>query len=413
MLTDRVNRSVIMLAGGAAMVWVGLIDWPHVFTSYIDWPTLTLLFSMFIVLKIVERTGVFQYVAIKLIQSTKGHPGRLYAVMATIVAGGSALLDNVTTVIVFVPVLLSVTRHLKVPATPYLISTMISANIGGMATLIGSPPNVMIGQEVEAITFNDFLFHLAPLSILLLLIIHPLLYLIFRKRLQVPEERKVELVLLDAQSYVLKTPALTQSLTILILILTGFVTQPYHGTDVTSIAAAGALLMLLIVAREHAPDDIFRSIDWGTLLFFIGLFMMVGGLNASGWIDQMASLFFDLADGDSAESVFLLLFISGAVAGFVDNIPFTAAMLPVVEELGSMGVSNVKTLWWALAIGSSLGANATLIGSSANMIVTGLALRQHVRLSFLQFALVGIPVVLLTLLIASLYMYIRYIAPHS
>ncbi|NGP43436.1 ArsB/NhaD family transporter [Bacillaceae bacterium SIJ1] len=410
-LTDRFNRTLIVLAGGTFMIWIGVIDWSSVFSKYIDWPTMVLLVSMFLMLKIVERTGVFQYIAIQLIQTTKGRPGRLFFCFSAIVTVGSALLDQVTTVMIFVPILLSITKLLQVSPLPFLITTVISANIGGMATLIGSPTNVLIGQEVEELVFNDFLYHLAPLSFILFIIVVPLLYLLFHKQLMISRKKQVELVLLEGQAYLIKSPVLLHSVAVLLLTLMAFLFQPFHGVELANVAVAGALLMMLLCAGEHAPNELFRAIDWGTLLFLIGLFMLVGGLQASGWIDRMAWTFFHLTDGQSNESMFLLLWTAGLISGFVDNVPFTAAMIPVVFETGVFGIKDMVPLWWSLAIGASLGANATLIGSSANMIVAGLALRHHVKMSFFSFLLIGFPIVLLTLLIASGYVYVRYASP--
>ncbi|GAB3802096.1 ArsB/NhaD family transporter [Virgibacillus kimchii] len=411
-MTDRINRAVVALAGSVLLLLTGIYTPDDAFVNYIDWNTIALLFSMMILIAITEKTGLFAYIAIRFAQLVQGKPLPLLMGAASLTAFGSALLDNVTTVLIFVPILLKITKLLKLPAFPYLLAIIFSSNIGGAATLIGDPPNIMIGQSVEHLTFYSFIIHMAPVAIILFLFLCFGLYVVFRKSLEKTETEKEELMKLDADAHLKRTPMLYQSVTVLIVTITGFLMHAFVHVDLTIIALSGAILLLLLTEKELAAEHIFEKVEWVTLFFFIGLFMLVGGLQETGIIDEITRMIVMSTDGDYTKTALLILWVSGLLSGLVDNIPFVAAMIPVVYELESYGMVYLDPIWWSLALGACLGGNTTLIGASANVVVAGLAEGANERISFIRFMLYGIPIVLLSLIVASIYVYFRYLLPY-
>jgi len=292
------------------------------------------------------------------------------------------------------------------------LAIIFSSNIGGAATLIGDPPNIMIGQAVEHFTFLSFIIHMAPLAIILFLFLCVGLYVIFRKSLNKSLTEKRELMNLNAHAHLRRTPMLYQSITVLIVTITGFLMHSFVHVDLTIIAISGAILLLLLTEKEMATEHIFQKVEWVTLFFFIGLFMLVGGLQEAGVIDEITRLIVMATDGDYTKTALLILWASGLLSGIVDNIPFVAAMIPVVEEFESYGMVYLDPIWWSLALGACLGGNATLIGASANVVVAGLAEGENQKISFIRFMLYGIPIVVISLFIASIYVYFRYLLPY-
>lgn len=411
-MTDRINRAVVALAGSVLLLLTGIYTPEDAFIHYIDWNTIALLFAMMVLISITEKTGLFAYIAIRFAQSVKGKPVPLLMGAAALTAFGSALLDNVTTVLIFVPIMFKIIKLLKLPAFPYLLAIIFSSNIGGAATLIGDPPNIMIGQAVEHFTFLSFIIHMAPLAVILFVLLCFGLYFIFRKSLVKPESEKKEMMGLDASSHLKKTPMLYQSITVLTVTITGFILHAFVHVDLTIIALSGAVLLLLLTEKELAAERVFEKLEWVTLFFFIGLFMLVGGLQEAGIIDEITRMIVLMTDGDYVKTAFLILWVSGLLSGIVDNIPFVAAMIPVVHELESYGIMYLDPIWWSLAIGACLGGNATLIGASANVVVAGLAEGENQKISFIRFMLYGIPIVVLSLIIANIYVYFRYLLPY-
>lgn len=408
-MTEKINRAIVAGAGGILMVILGIYDLNAAFTDYIDWNTVALLFAMMILVSITSQTGVFQYIAIKLAQKVNGRAIPLLFVISILTATGSAFLDNVTTVLLFAPILLTLTRLLDVPAVPYLTVMILSSNIGGTATLIGDPPNIMIGQAVEHLSFNDFLFNLAPVAIIIFVIVLITLAVFYRKQLVITEKNRQELMNINPATYLKKDGMLVKSLSVLALTITGFILHPVIHVELTSVAIAGAILLLLLTQGEHDVNEAFKSVEWETLFFFMGLFMLVGGLEKVGIIDEIARNILYYTEGDLPRTALLILWISGILSGFVDNIPFVAAMIPVIFEFQEYGMTNIDPLWWSLALGACLGGNATLIGASANVVVAGLAAGSKQPIRFLDFFKVGIFVVIISLIISTVYLYYRYL----
>lgn len=369
---------------------------------------------MMVLVSITKKTGVFSFVAIWLAKLVKGKPIPLLIGIAILTAVGSAFLDNVTTVLLFVPVILTLTDLLKLPSFPYLLTIIITANIGGgTATLIGDPPNIMIGQAVPQLNFVSFLQHTGPIAILLFVIVLMILCLLFRKSLQKEElTNPKQLMTMNESDYLIKGPLLYQSLLILLLTIIGFMLHPVLQVDLTIIALTGAIMLLLLSEKQLETEKVFEQVEWVTLFFFIGLFMLVGGLEEVGVIDELArSIMWMTEGGDMAKTSLLLLWTSGLFSGIVDNIPFVAAMIPVIQEFESYGMANLDPLWWSLALGACLGGNATLIGASANVVVAGLAEASNNKIAFVKFMLYGIPIVILCLIITTIYVYFRYLLP--
>ncbi|MBP1947650.1 ArsB/NhaD family transporter [Virgibacillus litoralis] len=411
-MTEKINRAVVALSGGALLLLTGVYSANEMFIHYIDWNTIALLFSMMLLISITEKTGLFSFIAIRFAQRVRGSPIPLFIGVSILTAIGSALLDNVTTVLIFVPIILKVTKQLSLPAFPYLLIIIFSSNIGGTATLIGDPPNIMIGQAVDHLTFLSFVNHLAPLAIIIFIIMLAIMVMLFRSTLNAQQINIDELLAMDASSFLVKSPMLYQSIVVLILTLSGFVLHSFLHIELTIIALSGAILLLLLTEKEVETEYIFAKVEWVTLFFFIGLFTLVGGLEEVGIIDEMARAIVLSTEGDFSKTAILILWISGLFSGIVDNIPFVAAMIPVIEEFESYGMVYLDPIWWSLALGACLGGNATLVGASANVVVAGLAEGSNQKIPFIRFMLYGIPFVLLSLLISTVYVYVRYLIPY-
>ncbi len=412
-INEKFNRALVAGTGGLAMLLFGVYDLDQVFTEYIDWNTIALLFSMMILVSVTSKTGVFEFIAVLVAQSIKGKPIHLLFMIAGMTAVGSAFLDNVTTVLLFVPVLLTLTNILQVPAVPYLTVVILSSNIGGTATLIGDPPNIMIGQAVDHLTFNDFLVNLAPVAFIILVIVVCCMALIYRKNLYISEQNRQRLLAMNAADYLQRSPLLYKSISVLSCTIAGFVLHPIIHADLTSVAMGGALLLLLLTHREFDTEEAFKNVEWVTLFFFMGLFMLVGGLEQVGIIDEIARNILYYTEGDLPKTTLFILWTSGILSGFVDNIPFVAAMIPVITEFQEYGMTNLDPLWWSLALGSCLGGNGTLIGASANVVVAGLASKARHEIKFIDFMKVGIPVVLVSMLVSTIYIYLRYLIHYN
>jgi len=413
-ISEKIHRAVIAGFGAALMVIVGIIDAHQTFTHYIEWNTLVLLIGMMILVSITNQTGVFQWLAIKTAQWVKGNPIQLLIVLSLLTALLSALLDNVTTVLLIVPVTFSITRLLKVNPVPYLISEVLASNIGGTATLIGDPPNIMIGAANKHLTFNAFLIHLAPIAIIILIITLIILYFLYRNQLVVSEEDKQKIFELRAEDEIQDISLLKKSLFVLGLTMLGFTLHSVFHLEASVIAFAGACMLMLIGLNEKGVEKALASIEWGTIFFFAGLFVLVGGLQEVGVIKAIAKGVLDITDGDLSLAAILILWVSGIASATIDNIPFVATMIPLVQEMAnSLGLAvdapQINTLWWSLALGACLGGNGTVLGASANVIVSGMAAKEGNGFSYVQFLLIGAPITLVSLAISHLYIFIRYL----
>ncbi|WP_163970107.1 ArsB/NhaD family transporter [Oceanobacillus halotolerans] len=411
-MTEKINRAVVALTGGTLFLLTGIYTTSDVFVQYIDWNTIALLFSMMVLIAITEKTGLFSFIAVRFAQKVRGSPIPLLIGISILTAVGSALLDNVTTVLIFVPIILKITSLLKLPSFPYLLAIILSSNIGGAATLIGDPPNIMIGQAVEELTFLSFLIHLAPLALFIFIVVLFLLVLLFRRSFNEISIDTNELMEIEAESYIVKSPMLYKSTAVLCMTLFGFMLHSFLHIELTVIALSGAILLLLLTENEIETEQVFQKVEWVTLFFFIGLFTLVGGLQEVGIIDELAKGIMLYTDGNFTYTALLILWVSGLFSGIVDNIPFVAAMIPVIQEFESYGMIYLDPIWWSLALGACLGGNATLIGASANIVVAGLAEGANQRIPFIRFMLYGVPFVLFSLVVSTIYIYVRYLLPY-
>lgn len=402
---EKVHRMVVAMAGGMIMLLLGFLSQETAVKDDIDFNTLGLLIGMMILVTITRRTGVFEAVAIWAAAVADGRPLRLLGLLSVITAVASALLDNVTTVLLVVPVTLTLTDKLGVNPIPFLISEIISSNIGGTATLIGDPPNIMIGSAV-GLSFNDFLVHLAPVSIVIMLVTIGLLIYVYRNDLNVTDEQRQGILKLRYQDEIKDWRLLQKSLVVLGLTIAGFVLHGVLHLESATIALTGATLLMLISREE--PEDILLHVEWPTIFFFAGLFVLVGGLKATGVIKELAQWGLSITQGQTMETSILVLWLSAIASAFIDNIPFVATMIPMLQEMGQIASINLEPVWWSLALGACLGGNGTLIGASANVIVAGIAEKNGAPISFLQFFKIAFPFMLLSILIAHMYVYIRY-----
>jgi Na+/H+ antiporter NhaD/arsenite permease-like protein len=401
--TERMHKTLAALAGGIAMVLLGIVSQEEAFEE-IDFNVIFLLAGMMILAGIIRKTGVFGWIAVRAARLAGGDPYRILVILSVITAVASAFLDNVTTVVLVGPITLFLAARLGMNPFPFLMSEILASNIGGAATLIGDPPNILIGSAA-GLDFGAFLVNMAPLSGILLAIYLVAARWLFRDLLTADPELRDSLLELNEREMITDPPLLRRSLAVLGLTLVGFLFHGALGLEAATVALTGAVV-LMVVARE-SPDDVLRDVEWPTLFFFIGLFMLVAGVIEIGLIDAVADGIGAVTGGALAGTSLLVLWLSAILSGIIDNIPYTATMIPVVEQLAD-GQPN-DALWWALAIGADLGGNATIIGASANVILAGMAEREGHPIRFGQFLRYGLPVTAGTMVIATAYVWLRYL----
>ena len=401
--TERVHKTIAAMAGGVAMVLLGIITQEEAFEA-IDFNVIFLLAGMMILASIIRKTGVFGWLAVRAARFAGGDGYRVLVVLSVITAIASAFLDNVTTVVLVGPITLFLAARLGMSPFPLLVSEILASNIGGAATLIGDPPNILIGSAA-GLDFVDFLLVMAPLSALLLTLYLIAARWLFRGQLDTDPDLRDTLLALDEREMITDPRLLRSSLIVMGATLVGFLVHGIVGFEPATIALTGAVVLML-VARED-PHDVLREVEWPTLFFFIGLFMLVAGVIEIGLIDAVADAILAVTGGALGATAFLLLWVSTILSGIIDNIPYTATMLPVVEQLSEGHESDV--LWWALAIGADLGGNMTIIGASANVILASMAEREGHPITFGAFLRYGLPVTVATVLISTVYLWLRFL----
>lgn len=402
--TERLHKTVAALAGGVLMVVLGVISQEEAFAA-IDFNVIFLLVGMMVIANVMRRTGVFQWVAIRSVRLARGDSWRILIVLCTITAVASAFLDNVTTVVLIGPITLFIASALRVSPVPYLVGEILASNIGGTATLIGDPPNILIGSAAR-IDFATFVINLGPLALLVFGAFLALTRLMFGAALS--RDRDQAAVLDLDESAVISDPRrMRVSVAVMVGTVLGFLVAGPLGLEPATVALGGAAV--LFVLTGHDPADILPEVEWSTLLFFVGLFMLVEGVIHVGIIDHLAEGLFTLAGGDLTVTSLALLWVSGVASGVIDNIPYTATVIPIVRDLGGRGM-DTEPLWWSLAMGASLGGNATVIGASANVVIASLAERAGHRITFVAFLRYGLVMTLVSLVIATAYLWVRYLA---
>ena len=406
--SEKIHRVTVALSGAGLMLAAGVLDFEGAFHSTetgIDWEVIFLLLGMMIIVGVLSHTGVFEYVAIKAVKRVRGRPFRVMALLVLITAGASALLDNVTTVLLIAPVTLLVCSRLGLNAVPFLLAEVFASNIGGTATLIGDPPNIIIAGRGGP-SFNDFLVHLTPIVVVLVGALLLLCRVMFRKDFAYDPARAAEVMELDEREAINDPRLLVKSGIVLAAVLIGFITSATTGTAPATVALLGAGVLVLISGLPSR--DYLADVEAPTLLFFIGLFIMVGALIQVGAIERLAELATEATGGEVQTATFLLLGVSAVLSAVVDNIPYVATMAPLVETLSQSTGNPDDVLWWSLALGADLGGNATIIGASANVVMLGIAEKNGHRITFWQFAKYGVPVTVVTVLLCVPYLWLRY-----
>jgi Na+/H+ antiporter NhaD/arsenite permease-like protein len=393
------HRTKIALLGAAAVVLIGILEEEQAIEA-VDWSTLGLLVGMMIIVGLTERTGVFTYLALRVAQLSRGGTVRLIFLLSGVTGLLSAFLDNLTAILLVVPITLLLADLLKISPIPLVLIEVLASNIGGTATLIGDPPNIMIGTARPELSFIDFIVNLAPVAIFTLLVVTSGLALFYRRQLRIEPERAVEVERLDAAADMREAPYVKRSLAVLLGTIVGFFLHAPLHLEPAVVALVGATVMLLVAADN--VEEALERVEWATVFFFIGLFVMVGGLEEQGVIDRVAEGFADLTGGSRSLEALVILWGSAAGSAVVDNIPFTAAMIPVVDSLQADGFDDAA--WWALALGACFGGNATIIAAAANVAASGVLERSGKPVSFMGFLRVGLPVTAVSLLIATIYL---------
>lgn len=414
-VTERLNRAIVAMMAAVLMILSGVLTQQSAMQG-VDINTIGLLTGMMIIVGITRDSGVFQYLAIRAAKLVRADPWGILVMLMLVTALLSALLDNVTTVLLIAPITLLITDTLKLSAYPYLFAEIFASNIGGTATLIGDPPNIMIGSAT-GLGYNDFLFNLAPVAMFILLLTMIPIYLIWGRHLSADPELKNKVMMYRELDAIKDWVLLKKSLFVLALVMLGFVIGHDLGLQPATIAMFGAALLLglhaLPLSQEKQSEMVHKSlcnVEWITIFFFIGLFILVYGVESTGLLELLAHQVLDLTGGDKTVTALSILFVSATASALIDNIPFVATMIPLIKNMAATfgGSQELIPLWWSLALGSCLGGNGSLVGASANLIVAGYAERSGQPIRFLPFMLMAFPMMMVSVCISSVYVYLRY-----
>mgnify|MGYP000395142412 FL=1 len=411
---EKIPKVTIALLGAAITILLGLVSQSklvdgainaHYFINFVDFNVIFLLVSMMIIVSIATRSGMFNWIANELLRLTKGHPKLVLFTLGIFTAVTSAFLDNVTTVILIMPVTFFIAKQLDINPLPFLITEIFASNIGGTATLIGDPPNIIIGSAA-GLSFMDFLKELTGVVSIILLVVVLLMMFIFRKSLKATPEKMQVVANLDNSKTITDFPLLIRSAIVLVLVILGFVLHDITHIETCVTAMLGASVLLLF----EKPKDILCDVEWNTIFFFIGLFIIIGGLEASGGIALMAKWILKVTQGSQEATAMIILWASGFISGIIDNIPYTATMTPMLLEIQkTMGGDYTYPLWWCLSLGACLGGNMTIIGAAANVIVSETSAHNGHPIPFMRFLKYGVITMLISLAISSVYIYLRFL----
>lgn len=415
-IADRVNRALVVGIGACLVIVTGVLSQDEAIRG-VDWNTIMLLAGMMLIVAIAGRTGLFEYIAIHAVKLARARPAAILALLALITALFSALLDNVTTVLLVAPVTLAITRQLEVDPWPYLFAQILASNVGGTATLVGDPPNIMIGSSV-GFTFNDFLFNLGPVVVIIVLVHGAIGHFVWGRRLHASDEARARVLAMDERKSITNPRLLRHVLMVLAAVIVAFITARITRLEVGTIAMFGAAVLLLLDVHDRTAEEqahhvhsSFGEVEWITLFFFIGLFVMVEGVSKTGLLAILGDKLLVATGGDPTVTVLAVLWVSALLSAVLDNIPFVATMIPLVKGLESAfgGAAGLEPVWWALALGACLGGNGSLIGASANLAVAGIAERAGVSFRFTKFSVRAFPLMLLSVGIAHVYLWLRYL----
>jgi Na+/H+ antiporter NhaD/arsenite permease-like protein len=415
-MTERINRAILALIAAGLLIFAGILSQEAAIDA-VDFNTLGLLTGMMVIVAVTKRSGLFQYLAVWSAKRVKADPWGILVMLAVVTAMVSALLDNVTTVLLVAPVTLLITEELRVSPYPYLFAQILASNIGGTATLIGDPPNIMIGSAV-GLTFNDFVVNLAPVVVVILPATLVPIYFIWGRKLHADAEHRERVMRFDEREALTDVRLLRQCLAVLAGVLLAFVfAHPLH-LEPATIAMFGAAVLLLLDNWRRPPDEqgrqvhhAFTEVEWVTLFFFIGLFIVVHGLDSTGLLRALADWLLGVTGGDLTVTAIAILWVSAVASSVVDNIPFVATMIPLIKSMAPSfgGPDGLMPLWWSLSLGACLGGNGTLVGASANLVVAGIAERAGHGIRFVPFLLAAFPLMLVSIAISTVYVYLRYL----
>lgn len=402
-ISEKVHRSVAALAGAVVLLLT------HVLTietaaDYVDLNTIGVLVGMMLFVAVVKSSGLFEYIAIWSAKLTRGQPMAILAVFAVITALLSAFLDNVTTVLLIGPMTIAITQILEVNPVPFLLSQIMASNIGGTATLIGDPPNIMIGSAA-GLSFADFIVNTGSVVLIILAVVVTIFFLMYRGNLHVESENMEKVLTLDEKLTIKDASLLRKSVIMIVLVVVGFIFHAQLGIESATVALTAAGVMLLIGGQD--AEDVILGVEWSTILFFIGLFVVVGGLNSTGVIAMLANGMLELVGDNEVLAIVLVLWASALISAFLDNIPFVATLIPMIQTMQQGGM-DVLPLWWALSLGACLGGNGSLIGASANVVLAGVSAKNGYPITFMSYLKKGFPLMLLSVAICTVYLLIRF-----
>jgi len=406
-MTEWVNKMTAALLGGFLVVVTGIITQERAYLA-VDWNVIFLLIGMMLVMGVLKETGIFQYIAIKTAKLAQAKPLRIMLFMFFVTAFVSAFLDNVTTVMILVPIALLIATELKITPIPFIITMAIASNIGGTATMIGDPPNILIGSATDY-TFMDFMYHLTPAIVLVVITSLGITYLMFRKGMKVTNENRARMMEYREDNLIADRKLLHKSLIVVFIMLACFMLQDKLGLEISTIAMTAGLILLLLSDRKHVEKALLHDIDWATIFFFIGLFMIVESLIETGFINLVSQKIVQLSGNNLKTTSMIILWFSGIFSAIIDNVPFVTTMIPLIKDIGANFTPDaMHPVWWALSLGACLGGNGTLIGASANIVSVGIAHRNGYQIKFWDFTKIGIIYTLNSLLISTIYIWFRY-----
>lgn len=404
-MSEKVHRALAAVAGATLLLIFGILDVESL-ASYIDYNTVGILIGMMLFVSVVKISGLFEYIAIKAAKLSKGKPWVIMILFFVITAVLSAFLDNVTTVLLVGPMTIAVTSILGINPLPYLITQILASNIGGTATLIGDPPNIMIGSAAE-LSFNDFIVNTGIPAVIIAFFTIFSFYFIYGRKLKVMPEKMQAVMELDENKAIKDKVLLIESVIIMAFVVLAFIFHDALGIQSATIAIAAAAVILLLNRSKVDPEEIISTIEWPTIVFFVGLFGVVGGLQQTGVIDMMAQFLLEVTKGNDTLMLLLILWVSAILSSFLDNIPFVATLIPLIITMGNSGM-DVAPLWWALSLGACLGGNGTLVGASANVVLSGISKREGHEITFGNYLKIGFPLMLMSIVISTIYLLIKF-----
>lgn len=403
-ISEKLHRTLVAFIGASLMILTRIISQEHAF-SHIDFNTIGLLISMMVIVMVIKRTGLFEYLSIKVVKITKAQPVKLLILLSLITGVLSGILDNVTTILLIIPITFDIARDLNISPIPFIISEVFASNVGGTATLIGDPPNIMIGSAV-GLDFTDFIKIDAPIALFTLVLTTIIFAFIYKNKLSTTDEARKKVLKTDENLLIKDKPLLIKSLVVLGFTLLGFILHGVFHYESATIAIIGAVVLVTI--SKISPEKLLLEVEWATIFFFVGLFMLVGGLKEAGAIKIIAEWVLNMTDGNSLLTTMAILWVSAIASAFVDNIPFVATMIPMIQDMGTLSGMNLTPLWWALSLGACLGGNGTIIGASANVIASGMASERGYNLSFKGYFKIAFPMTLLTVALSTIYLYLVF-----